>query len=61
MPIDKIRIITNIASGVTGSLIAMESKSHGAKATRLMGQTQNIIDNQSVKIKTFRYVEEFRD
>lgn len=61
VPIDKIRIISNIASGVTGSLIAREAKRCGGKVTLLMGPTPNIINNHSVKIKSFRYFKEFKD
>ncbi|MFH1654996.1 MAG: phosphopantothenoylcysteine decarboxylase [Candidatus Omnitrophota bacterium] len=61
VPIDKIRFISNIATGKTGMLIAKEAKRFGADVTVLMGPTQNIINNHSIKTKSFRYFNDFKD
>lgn len=59
VPIDKVRVISNIATGKTGALIAKEAKRAGANVTLLMGPTENIINNHSIKTKSFRYFNDF--
>jgi len=61
VPIDNVRVISNIATGKTGALIAKEAKRYGADVTLLMGPTQNIINNHLIKTKSFKYFDEFKD
>jgi phosphopantothenoylcysteine decarboxylase/phosphopantothenate--cysteine ligase len=61
VPIDKIRVISNIATGRTGILIAKEAVKLGANVVLLLGPTQNVINNPAIKIKSFRYFNEFKE
>lgn len=61
VPIDRIRVISNIATGKTGLLLAQEAKSCGAAVTLLMGQAQGITSNNSISLKPFTYFNDFKE
>ena len=52
MPIDKVRVITNIFSGRTGALIATQAQKHGAKVKLLLGPGRF---NPPKNVKTTRF------
>lgn len=57
VPIDKVRVISNISSGATGAAIAQEAKRQGAKVTLLLGPGGLVA---GIKIVRFRYFEELQ-
>ncbi|MBM3248120.1 MAG: phosphopantothenoylcysteine decarboxylase [Candidatus Omnitrophica bacterium] len=59
--IDKVRVISNIASGKTGLLLARQAKKLGADVTLLMGPTENSFSNNCIKVKPFKYFDDFKD
>lgn len=58
-PIDPVRVISNIASGSTGRLIARLLRAKGAEVTLLLGSGQHE-EIKGVRVKNFRYFEELR-
>lgn len=58
VPIDDVRVITNIATGTTGALLANELNKYGASVTLVLGPV--IIKNLNKKIKMipFRFFDE---
>lgn len=61
VPIDKVRVISNIASGHSGILLAERAKRLGAKPTLLIGPVGDIKLSRSIKIKRFRYFDELHN
>ncbi|HOX54549.1 MAG: phosphopantothenoylcysteine decarboxylase [Candidatus Omnitrophica bacterium] len=61
VPIDEVRVISNIASGKTGLLLARQAKKLGADVTLLMGPTENTIINNCIKVKPFKYFDDFKE
>lgn len=57
--IDPVRVISNIATGSTGKLIAKLLKREGAEVTLLLGSSQHE-EIEGVRVKNFRYFEELR-
>jgi len=57
--IDPVRVISNIATGSTGKLIARLLRAKGAEVTLLLGSGQHE-EIKGVRIKNFRYFEELR-
>ena len=57
VPIDKVRVITNIFSGNLGIVIAKEAARQGAQVTLLIGPGRLELPQQSAKLKVvpFRY------
>ena len=62
MAIDKVRVISNIASGETGILLADKLSEQGAKVTLVLGpgNDKNGIQNSRIKIIRFSFFEELR-
>jgi len=61
VPIDKVRVITNIFGGTLGLLIAKEAVKQGAKITLLMGPGPYSLfksKNKKLKVIHFKYFEE---
>lgn len=61
VPIDRVRVISNIASGKTGLLLARRAKKLGADVTLLMGPAENLISNNCIKVKPFKYFDDFKN
>jgi len=55
VPIDKVRVIGNIASGETGFILAGKFKKLGAKVTLLLGPGYFYGDQTGIKIIRFQY------
>ena len=60
MAIDKVRVISNIASGETGILLADKLSEQGAKVTLILGPVDRDYRNSKVKVVRFRFFEELR-
>ena len=58
--IDKIRVISNVATGKTGSLLASLASKSGAYVTLLLGPAPVDEIKRSIRIKHFRFFDEFR-
>jgi phosphopantothenoylcysteine decarboxylase/phosphopantothenate--cysteine ligase len=56
--IDSVRIISNFASGETGSLLAKKLKKLGAKVTLVLGPGQEKFTAKGVRVIRFRFFEE---
>jgi len=62
VPIDSVRVITNIFSGSLGLELAREAASRGAKVLLLFGgslPTQEVSKYKNLKVVNFRYFSEF--
>ena len=62
VPIDKVRVITNVFSGKLGLIIAEIASKMGAKVTLLMGPTKLVVLSKNKKnfnIINFKYFDEF--
>lgn len=61
VPIDKVRVISNIATGQTGILLAENLIKAGAKVTLLSGPAQICCLNKKVKLIPFRFFDELKN
>ena len=61
VPIDKVRVISNIASGSTGMLLAEEAARLGAKVSLLLGPVLTCPLNKTVRLVRFTFFEELRN
>lgn len=61
VPIDKVRVISNIATGQTGILLAQEFLNSGARVTLLLGAAETCCLNQKIKLIRFKFFDELRD
>jgi len=61
VPIDNVRVISNIASGETGILLAKQAKKIGAKVTLFLGPVNDCCLDESINIIHFKYFEELRN
>lgn len=61
VPIDSVRVISNIATGQTGILLAKEAKNQGAKVTLLLGPVESCCLDKSIKLIRFNFFNELRD
>lgn len=61
MPIDKVRVISNIASGRTGILLAKLADRLGARVTLILGPVGEVDLNKSIGIKRFFYFNELHN
>lgn len=61
VPIDNVRVISNIATGKTGVLLANEARRRGAKVTLLLGPISNCGLDKSVNIIRFRFFNELKN
>ncbi|HPY12971.1 MAG TPA: phosphopantothenoylcysteine decarboxylase [Candidatus Paceibacterota bacterium] len=55
VPIDKVRVITNVFGGTLGSLIAREASKEGARVTLLFGPGKAALPLKSKNIEIIRY------
>ncbi len=60
MPIDKVRVISNIASGKTGILLANRAKKLGAKVTLILGPVGAEGLDKNINIKHFHYFDDLK-
>lgn len=61
VPIDSVRVISNIATGETGLILAEEADKLGAKVTLLLGQVKDCCLDKSIRLLRFRFFDELRD
>jgi phosphopantothenoylcysteine decarboxylase/phosphopantothenate--cysteine ligase len=60
VPIDTVRVISNIATGQTGILLAEKLQRLGAKVTLLLGPVENCCLNKKIKLMHFRFFDELK-
>ncbi|MCM8791953.1 MAG: phosphopantothenoylcysteine decarboxylase [Candidatus Omnitrophica bacterium] len=61
VPLDKIRIISNIATGQTGILLAKRLKAIGAKVTLLLGPVESgCLINKKIKVIRFKFFKDLK-
>ena len=61
VPIDSVRVISNIATGQTGISLANQFSSLGAKVTLLLGPQANSIQiNNDIKVINFKFFDELK-
>ncbi|MDD3087192.1 MAG: phosphopantothenoylcysteine decarboxylase [Candidatus Omnitrophica bacterium] len=58
--IDSVRVISNIASGETGILLAEKFNKLGAKVTLLLGPVGRVILGSRIKVVNFKFFEDLR-
>ncbi|MBU4346731.1 MAG: phosphopantothenoylcysteine decarboxylase [Candidatus Omnitrophica bacterium] len=61
VPIDKVRVISNIASGQTGILLATVAKKLGARVTLFLGPVSANGLDKSIRIRRFRFFNELKE
>jgi len=61
VPIDKVRVISNIASGETGVLIAEKFLRQGSKVTLLLGPVALPYIKKGIKLVRFKFFDELRE
>jgi len=61
VPIDTVRVISNVATGQTGILLAEELLSLSAKVTLLIGPVETCCLNKNIKLLRFRFFDELKD
>jgi phosphopantothenoylcysteine decarboxylase/phosphopantothenate--cysteine ligase len=60
VPIDKVRVISNIATGQTGILLAQELSKMGAKVTLLLGPAQTCCLSKKIKLLRFQFFDQLK-
>jgi len=60
VPIDRVRVISNIATGETGILLAEKLQKAGAKVTLLLGSTDICCLNKKIRLLHFRFFDELK-
>ena len=60
VPIDKVRVISNQATGKTGILLAEQLQARGAKVTLLLGPVGAYCPQSNIKLLRFTFFEELR-
>ena len=60
VPIDTVRVISNIATGETGILLAEKLQAQGAKVTLLLGPVESCCLNKKIKVLRFKFFDELR-
>ncbi|MFA5090395.1 MAG: phosphopantothenoylcysteine decarboxylase [Candidatus Omnitrophota bacterium] len=60
VPIDAVRVISNISSGTTGILIAREAKKKGARVTLFLGPVTAVFRDSRIRVVPFRFFKELR-
>ncbi|MFH1338623.1 MAG: phosphopantothenoylcysteine decarboxylase [Candidatus Omnitrophota bacterium] len=61
VPIDEVRVISNIATAKTGIIIAEEAKKQGAQVRLFLGPAGLDYSNKSIRIRRFKYFSELKD
>lgn len=59
--IDSVRVISNTATGETGTLLAERFAQQGAKVTLLLGPVSNCCLNKKIRVINFKFFDELRD
>ena len=60
IPIDKVRVISNIATGETGILLAEKLQRLGAKVTLFLGPIEACCLNNKIKLIRFKFFDELK-
>jgi len=60
VPIDSVRVISNVASGLTGMLLAKEVAAQGGRVTLILGPCGEHNLNSSIRIIRFRFFNELK-
>lgn len=60
VPIDSVRVISNIASGETGALLAGELVKRGASVTLLLGPVESRCLDKKIKVIRFKFFDELK-
>jgi phosphopantothenoylcysteine synthetase/decarboxylase len=60
-PIDSVRVISNIATGKTGMLLAREARNRGARVTLVLGPCGECKLDKSIRIIRFSFFKELKD
>jgi phosphopantothenoylcysteine decarboxylase/phosphopantothenate--cysteine ligase len=55
VPIDDVRVISNISSGELGQTLALGCKKRGAKVTLLEGPVEHRMESNGIVVKPFKY------
>ena len=58
MPIDDVRVISNVSSGEMGHLIAQEFKKNGAQVTVIEGPVTRVLTDKKIKIIKYSFFDE---
>ena len=61
VPLDKVRVIGNIASGETGILLAQRLERLGVKVTLLLGPVELCCFNNKIRLIRFRFFDELKN
>jgi phosphopantothenoylcysteine decarboxylase/phosphopantothenate--cysteine ligase len=59
--IDSVRVISNIATGKTGILLAQNLQDLGAKVTLVLGPTESCCLNPKIRLIRFKFFEDLRN
>ena len=59
IPLDNVRVISNISSGQTGIYLLEEAKKKNADITLLLGPGSGSVSKESIKVFSYRYFNEF--
>lgn len=60
IPIDKVRVISNIATGETGILLARQAKRKGAKVTLILGPVSDCCIDKTIDVLRYRFFDELK-
>lgn len=60
VPIDSVRVISNIATGETGRLLAQRLEEFGAKVTLVMGPVGSCCIDRKIRVIHFRFFNDLR-
>jgi phosphopantothenoylcysteine decarboxylase/phosphopantothenate--cysteine ligase len=58
IPIDNVRVISNVASGQTGIMLAEKLLHLGAKVTLLLGPVSSCCINKKIKVRHFKFFDD---
>lgn len=61
VPIDSVRVISNIATGETGVLLAEKLSKAGAKVTLLLGPSGHCCLSKKIRLIDYRFFDELKD
>lgn len=61
VPIDNVRVISNVATGQTGILLADRLQKQGAKVTLILGPTGDCCLNKKIRLVRFKFFEELKN
>jgi phosphopantothenoylcysteine decarboxylase/phosphopantothenate--cysteine ligase len=61
VPLDAVRVISNVATGQTGILLAEKLQKLGARVTLLIGPVETCCLNKNIKLLRFRFFDELKD